>query len=107
MRTKKQLPLHDPRYPVTLPCKIWRDLVNACKRYIARTTKPPKVFIRLPKCVEVIGGQIEGIDLETDVTIEGLSSTFAVLAELAMVEKCWKVGKLLVEQTSEAEFRTK
>lgn len=107
MKSSKQPPLYDPRYPVTLPCKIWRDLVNACKRYVQNTKQPPSLFRRIPKCIEVIGGQIEGIDSETDVTIEGLSSTFAVLAELAMVERCWKAGKLLVEQTSEAEFRTK
>lgn len=106
-KSKKPLPLFNPRYPVVLPCEVWLAIRDGARRYISRTRKPPSKFRVLPKAVEVIEQHTANANKGDDVVIDGFSTTFGALANLCMEMGLWDAGRQLVTQTSNAEFRTK
>lgn len=96
----------DPRYSITLPCAMWRGFLEACQSHLAGNAILSKRFAKVPKAIEILEQHTEGVDLKQDVTIEGYSSTFSMLAELALLENlAIKEGRELVIKASEAEFR--
>lgn len=90
----------NPRQKIKLPANVWQGFLDACQSYQKGHPKPAERFRSVPATAKVLEEHIRDKS-ETDIIeIEGKLSSFVMLAELALVEKAWGIGKLLVEQTS-------